>query len=100
MNQLQRNQREQTSEIVQHLLALKLLSNEEAEFSVREIAKHLNEKIIAITHRLQERNDLSEKINLISAQLTYSTAINLLVLALSNDTKNDTRRINALLYMR
>ena len=100
MHQRQRDQRDQINDVIKSLLKLKLISTDEAVMTPTEIARALNERVLAFSLRLQEATDLKQKIDLLSAQMTLATAINLLSVALSNDTKSDTRRINALIYMR
>ena len=100
MMSLQKDQKEGAGEAIENLYRLKLISIQEKASSITEIAIALNERSVALAHRLQEATDLKQKIDLLSALLVMMNATNLLNVALAKDTKSDTRRINSILYMR
>lgn len=100
MMSLQKDQKEAIGEAIESLYRLQLISIQEKALSAPEIAIALNERTVSLAHKLQEATNLNQKIDLLSALLLMMNAINLLNVALSKDTKADTRRINAILYMR
>lgn len=87
-------------DILQSLLSQKLISKDEITLSAPEIASAISNRALELAHRLQETTDKKQKIDWLSAMVVMIGAISLINIALAKDTRADTRRINALLYMR
>ena len=100
MMSLQKDQKEALSDALESLLRLNLISAQEKADGASAIAIALNERIVTLGHRLQDMTDLNQKLDLLSVILMMMSAINLLNAIIAKDTKADTRRINAILYMR
>lgn len=100
MINLQRAQKESLQEVLQHLHQQKILSNDHMVLNVPEIATKLNQRTIDLTRQINATNDVNQKLNLLSAQITLLSSISLLAITISVDTKIDIKKINDLLYLR